>query len=115
MRIDGVGGFHVEREERPAFTSGFTRWIEQWSTGPAYPGLIELVGIAARGRGLAPDEVALVARMTGTTPEAVIREYKRDNTAWAQTQAALDQPDLARLDTHLDEIARQGQDPPCIP
>ncbi|MFF3735230.1 hypothetical protein ACFYXM_34435 [Streptomyces sp. NPDC002476] len=76
---------------------------------------IQLVGIAARGRGLAPDEVALVARMTGTTPEAVIREYKRDNTAWAQKQAALDQPDLARLDTHLDEIARQGQDPPCIP
>ncbi|WP_424864033.1 hypothetical protein [Streptomyces sp. MMS24-I29] len=115
MRIDGIDGFHVEREERSTFASGFTRWIERRSTGSAYPGLIELVGIAARERGLAPDEVALVARMTGTTLEAVIQEYKRDNTTWAQTQAALDQRDLARLDTHLDEIARQGQGPPCIP
>ncbi|MFF9077927.1 hypothetical protein ACF1BP_35890 [Streptomyces sp. NPDC014735] len=46
--------------------------------------------------------------MTSTTPEAVIREYQRDNTAWAAEQFALDQPDLARLDRHLDEIARQN-------
>ncbi|MEU4507772.1 hypothetical protein, partial [Streptomyces sp. NPDC024089] len=107
MKIDGVSGFHIEREAIPVFTSDFTRWIEQRSTDQAYPGLIEMLGVIAREHGLAEDEVDLVARMTGTTPETVVREYRRDNTAWAEGQARLVHAGLAGLDEHLDEIARQ--------
>lgn len=107
MQIDGVYGFHIEREAIPVFTSDFTRWIEQRSTDQAYPGLIEMLGVMAREHGLAEDEVDLVAQMTSTTPETVVREYQRDNTAWAEGQARMDQSGLAGLDAHLDEIARQ--------
>ncbi|MFJ4576828.1 hypothetical protein ACIP4W_36590 [Streptomyces sp. NPDC088846] len=107
MKIDGVSGFHIERAEVPVFTSGFTRWVEQRSTDLAYPGLIEVLGVMARDHGLAEEEVDLVARMTGTTPETVVREYRRDNTIWAEEQARMYQSGLAGLDAHLDEIARQ--------
>ncbi|MFJ1838980.1 hypothetical protein ACIOJ9_34585 [Streptomyces sp. NPDC088175] len=107
MKIDGVSGFHIERGEVPVFTSGFTRWIEQRSTDLAYPGLIEVLGVMAREHGLTEAEAELVARMTGTKPEMVVREYRRDNTAWAQEQACIDQSGLAGLDAHQDEIARQ--------
>ncbi|MFM9373238.1 hypothetical protein [Streptomyces sp. Da 82-17] len=97
-------GFHLEPEAPRQFVSGFTRWIEENALEPVSEAFLDLTGHQARTEGLDPDDLADVARLTGTTPEEVERVYRRDNTEWAADQATLDASGLADLDEHLDAI-----------
>jgi hypothetical protein len=87
------------------FHSGFTRWIEQRLLPEDPDDLTEAIGFLARTEGLSPEVAEHVATMTGTRTSDVIAAYQADNTAWADTQATFDRPDLAALDDHLDAVA----------